>query len=170
MTDTEIRLFSQNARRLTNLFWRAPGGLAHQVVRVEAKWMEDAGHPKQARPVVVLANGSVASLQNAELSQFFVAQPLLLGESQVPTRFVERVMDSLALLCHGERPPRGMVEAWFRDESEELQDWALNHAAPYWATGIGTLEAAVMMADTPEEGISDGNGPEHEDRKEAFPD
>lgn len=80
------------------------------------------------------------------------------------TRYVDRMVDALALLCGGVRPPKELVVAWEENTSEELQTWAVCHAAAPWATGIGTIEAAQTLAATPEEGM------EHQDRVAAFPD
>jgi hypothetical protein len=79
------------------------------------------------------------------------------------TRYIDRVVEALTLLCAGAIPPREMVVAWEDDSSEELQSWAINHVATPWGTGIGTIEAAQTMADTPEEGMG------HEYREDAFP-
>jgi hypothetical protein len=169
LTDIEIRLLKDKARRLPNLFWRDPDGLAHRVTGVNLKWVEDPNEPSLTEPVAVLASGRVVALYNTELESFFLSQPLVLGQPHQATLFVDRMLDSLALLCNGQRPSREMVEAWFKDESEALQDWAVNHAAPYWATGIGVIDAATALAESPEEGISGGNGgPEHQLRHEVF--
>jgi len=79
------------------------------------------------------------------------------------TGYVDRFLESLALLCGGKTPPRQLVIDWETDEGEELQDWAACNAAVPWATGIGTIEAAQAMASTPEEGM------DHELREDAFP-
>jgi len=169
LTDKEIRLLKEQAKRISCLYWRDADGVAHRVRGVQLKWVEDKNEPELAEPVAVLDSGKVVALYNVELTEFFTLQPLTLGDGRTPTEYVDRVVDTLALLCHGTKPPREMVEAWFRDESEDLQDWAVNHTAACWGTGIGTIEAAVAMADTPEEGISGGNGQEHQTREEAFP-
>jgi hypothetical protein len=79
------------------------------------------------------------------------------------TLYIDRVVDTLALLCGGIRPPRELVVAWEENTSEELQSWAMCNAASPWATGIGTIEAAQTMANTPEEGMG------HQDREDAYP-
>lgn len=170
LTDIEIRLLKDKAKRLPNLFWRDQDGLAHRVAGVNLKWVEDRNEPELTEPAAILASGKVVALYNTELSNFFLSQPLTLGQSHQATGFVERVQESLALLCNGQTPPRELVEQWFTHESEDLQDWAVNHAASYWATGIGIIDAATALAETPEEGISGGNGgAEHQLRHEAFP-
>ena len=169
LTDREIQLLKAKLKRLTNLYWRDADGVAHLVKGVNLKWVEDKNEPDLAEPVAVLASGKVVALHNVELSEFVTLQPISLGHPNEPTLYVDRVIETLAMLCYGAKPPRKMVEEWFRDESEELQDWAVNHSSMYWATGIGTIEAAIAMAETPEEGISGGNGPEHQMREEAFP-
>lgn len=66
------------------------------------------------------------------------------------TTYLERFIDALGLLCR-EKPSRELCEAWLSGESEELQAWTVNHVRVYWASGIGTIEAAQHMADVPEE-------------------
>ncbi|CAN7784384.1 hypothetical protein LJR175_008397 [Variovorax sp. LjRoot175] len=60
-----------------------------------------------------------------------------------------------------------MCEQWVRNEqidgADPLQAWAVDHAQVAWHTGIGTIEAAQVWADTPEEGVA------HEDREDAYP-
>jgi hypothetical protein len=169
LTDKEIRLLKEQAKRISCLYWRDADGVAHRVRGVQLKWVEDKNEPELAEPVAVLDSGKVVALYNVELTEFFTLQPLTLGDGRTPTQYVDRVVDTLGLLCNGTKPPREMVEAWFQDESEELQDWAVNHTALCWGTGIGTIEAAIAMAETPEEGISGGNGQEHQMREEVFP-
>ena len=79
------------------------------------------------------------------------------------TLYVDRMLEALALLCGGKRPDREMVVAWEDNSSEALQDWAMCNTSIPWATGIGTIESAQAMAETPEEGT------EHQCRSEAFP-
>ena len=70
----------------------------------------------------------------------------------MPTTWIQRFREALTLLC-GEAPPEGMAEAWDAHESEALQDWALNHCPLSWAMGIVVIEAAMSLADQPEEGV-----------------
>lgn len=79
------------------------------------------------------------------------------------TLYVDRMLEALALLCGGKRPNREMVVSWEDNSSEALQDWAMCNTSIPWATGIGTIEAAQAMAETPEEGM------EHQCRTGAFP-
>lgn len=67
------------------------------------------------------------------------------------TTWIQRFREALTLLC-GEAPPEGMAEAWDAHESEELQEWALNHCCLPWCMGIVVIEAAMSLADQPEEG------------------
>jgi hypothetical protein len=79
------------------------------------------------------------------------------------TKYLDRLIEALTLLCGGTEPPREMVHEWERGSGEELQDWAANNTKIRWAQGIGTIEAAQVMADTPEEGQG------HELRRDAYP-
>jgi hypothetical protein len=79
------------------------------------------------------------------------------------TLYIDRMMDALALLCGGKTPAREMVEAWEEHASEELQDWAVCNVVAPWATGIGTIEAAQALADTPEDGMG------HQLSEDAYP-
>ena len=169
LTDNEIRLLKAQTKRLSCIYWRDADGVAHHVKGVQLKWVEDKNEPELAEPVAVLDSGKVVALYNVELAEFFTLQPLTLGDGQVPTLYVDRVVEALALLCNGAKPPRELVEGWLLDKSDGLQDWAVNNTAVCWGTGIGTIEAAIAMADTPEEGISGGSGHEHQMRDEAFP-
>lgn len=85
----------------------------------------------------------------------------------VPTTWMERFREAMALMCGGKMPPLGMCEQWVRNEQidgeDPLQAWAVEHAQVAWHTGIGTIEAAQVWADNPEEGV------EHETRGEAYP-
>lgn len=80
------------------------------------------------------------------------------------TRYLDRFIEALALLCGGAVPPRELAEQWELGTSEALQDWAVNHVAARWATGIGAIDAAQALANAPEEGIG------HELPADAYPD
>jgi hypothetical protein len=77
---------------------------------------------------------------------------IYVGES-VNTGYLDRFVDALELLCTA-RPDRDLCEEWLRHApgSERLQDWAVDHTRANWGTGIGTIEAAEVMAENPEEG------------------
>lgn len=79
------------------------------------------------------------------------------------TKYLDRFIEALTLLCGGNQPPREMAHEWETGVGEDLQDWAASHTKLPWAQGIGTIEAAQLMADTPEEGMG------HELRDDAYP-
>jgi hypothetical protein len=79
------------------------------------------------------------------------------------TKYLDRLIEALTLLCGGKVPPREMVHAWESSDDEELQSWAACNTTLPWAMGIGTIEAAQVLADNPEEGMG------HELRYEAYP-
>lgn len=85
------------------------------------------------------------------------------ARAPVNTKYLDRVIEALTLLCGGNEPPREMVHEWETGEGEDLQDWAANHTKLPWAQGIGTIEAAQVLADNPEEGMG------HQLRDEAYP-
>lgn len=75
-------------------------------------------------------------------------------KSKPSTNFVERFMDALELMCQA-RPPLEFIQQWTDDVqvngADQLQEWVLNNQWMDWATGIGTIEAAIVMADNPRE-------------------
>lgn len=81
-----------------------------------------------------------------------------------PTSWMDRFRHALSLFCGGKEAPLEYCELWLRNEqvngADPLQDWVAYNLSVYWATGIGTIEAAQVMADNPEEGV------EHLDRDE----
>lgn len=105
-----------------------------------------------------------------------LGKPYLVRKSRVggasdpePTTWMERFREAMAVMCGGKMPPLDMCEQWVRNEQvngvDLLQGWVIDHAAVAvsWHTGIGTIEAAQVWADTPEEGVG------HEDREDAYP-
>ena len=73
-------------------------------------------------------------------------------ESQL-TDWLSRFAQAIGLLCGGPAPDFAMCAAWTNNESEELQQWVLENSKVAWCSGIGTIEAATIMADTPEEDL-----------------
>ena len=69
-----------------------------------------------------------------------------------PTTYLQRFGEAMALLCSGHRPPDEMLSAWLDTEREDqrLQAFAMEHG-PSWAQGIGVIDAARVLADTPTE-------------------
>ena len=68
--------------------------------------------------------------------------------------YCDRLRDALALLCGGRVPPVQYIKDWFdpKLDSFDLQDWAACNTVLHWAQGIVVIEAAVALADQPEEG------------------
>jgi len=69
---------------------------------------------------------------------------------------MQRFRHALALLC-GAEPPLDFCQEWIddveTDEGYRLQDWVCSQpGTPYWTQGIVLIDAAQVMADTPEEG------------------
>ena len=79
---------------------------------------------------------------------------------RLPTTYLQRFGDAVALLCGGHRPTDEVLLGWLEGPSEELQSFAASHG-PAWSQGIVLIEAAQVMADTPTEGVDheyrDGN-------------
>lgn len=67
------------------------------------------------------------------------------------TTYLQRFGDAMQLLCQGHRPSDDILEAWLFHENERLQEFACNNG-PEWAQGIGLIDAAMVLADNPEEG------------------
>jgi hypothetical protein len=76
-----------------------------------------------------------------------------IGEEEA-TDYLVRFADALEIMCTA-RPDIALCEQWLRNtpEGDHLQDWAVDHMRANWGTGIGVLEAAETMAETPEEGM-----------------
>jgi hypothetical protein len=76
-----------------------------------------------------------------------------IGE-RMDTGYLDRFVDALEILCTA-RPDRDLCEQWLRHApgSERLQDWAVDHTRANWGTGICVIEAAEVMAESPEEGM-----------------
>jgi hypothetical protein len=70
------------------------------------------------------------------------------------TTYHDRFADAVSLLC-GRRAPTEFVTAWLDCDLEDnrLQQFAIEHG-PEWAQGIVVLDAAHMLAATPEEGAN----------------
>lgn len=87
----------------------------------------------------------------------------------IPTTWMERFREAMAVMCGGKMPPLDMCEQWVRNEQfngvDLLQEWVIDQpaVAVSWHTGIGTIEAAQVWADSPEEGVG------HEYREDAYP-
>ncbi|HDR9106057.1 TPA: hypothetical protein QDB04_002914 [Burkholderia vietnamiensis] len=81
------------------------------------------------------------------------ASPNVYVGEQEDTGYLDRFVDALELLCIA-RPDRDLCEQWLRHApgSERLQDWTVDHVRANWGTGIGAIEAAEVMAESPEEG------------------
>jgi len=59
-----------------------------------------------------------------------------------------------------------MLCAWIGGSSEELQTFAANHG-PAWAQGIGIIDAALTLVDSPTEiSFHDRPGVDHEHREQ----
>jgi hypothetical protein len=78
-----------------------------------------------------------------------------------PTTWYARVSQALALLCGGAVPPMPLVEAYFTSDDDRLQHWASDRCTLGWHQGVGVLDAAVTLADSPAEGEG------HEDRPQS---
>jgi hypothetical protein len=70
------------------------------------------------------------------------------------TRWIDRFTEAMTLLCGGNEPPRQIVLDWFDREKDsfELQEFALCNSPLSTAQGIGIIDAAMCIADQPEEG------------------
>lgn len=66
------------------------------------------------------------------------------------TDWLSRFAQAIGLLC-GVPPDMALCADWANNESEELQSWVLQNSTVSWCSGIGTIDAATVMADTPEE-------------------
>lgn len=74
-------------------------------------------------------------------------------------KLAARVSQALALLCD-EAPPMDLVQLWLDyDESfvetgaDNLQDWAATHSRLNWFMGITVIEAAILLAEEPDENL-----------------
>jgi hypothetical protein len=71
-----------------------------------------------------------------------------------PTTYIKRFGDAMELICGGHRPDDSVMLAWLEPGSESvaLQMFAADHG-PAWAQGIEIIDAAMLMANTPTEGV-----------------
>jgi len=85
------------------------------------------------------------------------------------TNWVDRFIEAFTLLCGGKAPPRQMVLDWFNREldSFELQEFALEHTPLKSAQGIAIIDAAVAIADQPQEGHDHDGGLLHDTERRA---
>lgn len=74
---------------------------------------------------------------------------------KTPTKYLQRFGDAMQLLCGGQRPSDAVMLDWLTPDSEsiELQEFACKHG-PSWSQGIGLIDAARLMANTPTEGVA----------------
>ncbi len=75
-----------------------------------------------------------------------------------PTTYMERFQGALARMC-GAVPPEAICQEWLDSVSvnnvDRLQEWvATQPGTPAWAQAIVTIEAAMMWADEPTEGVA----------------
>lgn len=72
-----------------------------------------------------------------------------------PTSFLKRFGDAMQLLCNGKRPKDADLTDWLNPYhgGEALQDFAAFHG-PTWAQGIVVIDAALLLARTPTEGVN----------------
>lgn len=62
-----------------------------------------------------------------------------------------RFAEALGTLCT-QTPALHMCRAWLESDDEQLQEWVLEHMRVSWATGIGTIDTARLLAEQVEEG------------------
>lgn len=72
--------------------------------------------------------------------------------SEGPTGWEFRFVEALRLLCGGSEPSDRLVKEWLNHGSEDLQAWVASETALHWSMGITTIEAAMSLADEPDEG------------------
>jgi hypothetical protein len=87
------------------------------------------------------------------------ARELLIARGDLPravtTTFTDRFIAALGALCKS-KPPADLCAAWICDpDSEELQHWVASNARFEWASGIGTIDAAMAAAEHCIEGRPD---------------
>lgn len=80
-------------------------------------------------------------------------QAAKLSDWRTPTKYLDRLGDAMQLLCSGKRPGDDLLTEWINDTNEKLQDFACEHG-PAWAQGIGLIDAAMVMARQPTEGVA----------------
>lgn len=72
--------------------------------------------------------------------------------SEGPTGWEFRFVEALRNLCGGEEPPDRLVKGWLTHENDELQGWVVSNCTFHWAMGATVIDAAMALADGPEEG------------------
>lgn len=71
-----------------------------------------------------------------------------------PTTHIQRFGDAMERLCNGVRPSDELLNSWLdpRNEGADLQEFAIEHG-PVWAQGIVVIDAALVLAASPTEGV-----------------
>ncbi len=72
--------------------------------------------------------------------------------SEGPTGWEFRFVEALRNLCGGAEPPDRLVKGWLTHENDELQGWVVSNCTFHWAMGATVIDAAMALADEPEEG------------------
>jgi hypothetical protein len=102
----------------------------------------------------------VAKLAQAAIKEALAQPPLPVQRQPLTgdrTTFEQRFSGAIALIC-GAEPPAEFVDEWLRNIEvnfvARLQEWVLTQdGTPQWAQGIVVLDAAYLLADSPEEGM-----------------
>lgn len=125
-------------------------------------WHHQGGSSKIGQPIRhALGIGQHDHLTDEQLAAAKHVQSALTPPQRKPltsknTTFAQRFTDAVAILC-GSEPPTDFVDEWLGNVDvngvHRLQEWVLNQAAtPPWAQGIVVLDAAHLLAESPEEG------------------
>lgn len=168
LTNNEIKLLKARVAA-GNVFWLDQAGAPHKVFSINLRCATNPSDPKHKEPAAILSAKRALPLRLHAITRFVTLAPVVLGDPMGPTTYPQRVAEALAVLCNGKTPPAGYVEAWLLDEHELLQDWAVSNASVCWAQGLGVIDAAVALAESPEEGIGGvGQTGEHQSSEEYF--
>ena len=76
-----------------------------------------------------------------------------MSDWRTPTFFIKRFEEALAMLCNGCSPPSNYITEWLDGTSDNLQDFCSENAAG-WMQGIVVIDAALLLADNPCEGVN----------------
>lgn len=73
------------------------------------------------------------------------------------TTWEERFSQAISVMCQGRIPPHDLIQKWIdnvEDNQLTLQDWIFGEGKTsfHWAQAIVIIDAAQILADSPEEG------------------
>lgn len=148
-----------NAGNMTSDCFVKTGGHAKVVCKAEPRSWRGALQASKDIAFVSAANPAAVLELISLLSTPATPQPEGNGwkpNSEGPTGWEFRFVEALRNLCGGAEPPDRLVKGWLTHENDELQGWVVSNCTFHWAMGATVIDAAMALADEPEEGAGHG--------------